>query len=81
MCATCPAPVILLDLTTLTISGEGTHSIDEKLIQYFGRAREDVGRWEDDIKMDLTGIDCEEVDWIHLVQRAHVNTAENLLLQ
>jgi len=25
-------------------------------------------RWEDNIKMDLKGIECEGVDWIHLAQ-------------
>jgi hypothetical protein len=29
-------------------------------------------RWEDNIKMDHTEIDCEGMDWIHLVQeRVH----------
>jgi hypothetical protein len=30
-----------------------------------GRSRH---RWEDNIKMDLKEIECEDVDWIHLAQ-------------
>jgi hypothetical protein len=31
----------------------------------FGRPKQ---RWEDDIKMDLAGIVCECLTWIHMVQ-------------
>jgi hypothetical protein len=45
----------------------------------FGRP---VNIWEDNIKIDLTEIGFEEVDWIHLAQnmvhhQVHVNTAMN----
>jgi hypothetical protein len=41
-----------------------------------------IGRWEDNIKSDLREIECDDVEWIHLVQyrawlRALVNTAIN----
>jgi len=40
-------------------------------------------RWENNIRMDLRQIGCEDVDWIHLPQdrdhwRAVVNTVMNL---
>jgi hypothetical protein len=45
-----------------------------------GRSR---GRWEDNIRMNLTEIGWEVVDWIHLTEdrdlwRAFVNTVMNL---
>jgi hypothetical protein len=43
-------------------------------------------RWEDNIKMDLTEIDLQGVDWDHLAQdrgggRALTNTIMNLWVQ
>jgi hypothetical protein len=40
-------------------------------------------RWEDNIKMDLKDIGCDDVDWIHLSQNRFqsgvlLNTAKNL---
>jgi hypothetical protein len=45
-----------------------------------GRSRR---RWEDNIRMDLTEIGCEGVDWVHLAEdrdqwQALVNTVMNL---
>jgi hypothetical protein len=63
-----------------------THGRDEKDTQNLGRkpeAKRLLGRprsrWEENIIMDLTEIEWENVDWIHLVQdrdqwRALVNT-------
>jgi hypothetical protein len=30
-------------------------------------------RWEDNIKMDLHELECEDMDWIHLSQNALMN--------
>jgi len=40
-------------------------------------------RWEDNIKMDLKGVECGDMDWIHLTQDrdrwwALVNAVMNL---
>jgi hypothetical protein len=42
-----------------------------------------MNRWEDNIRMDLREIECEGVDWMHLVQdrdqwQALVNMVMNL---
>jgi hypothetical protein len=39
-----------------------TYGRDDTYIQNFGR------RWEDNIRMDLTGIEWEDVEWMHLAQ-------------
>jgi hypothetical protein len=67
----------------------GTDVLDEKfkiLVRKpkgkgsFGRTRL---RWDDNIKMDLKEIKCENVDWIHIAKhmmqkQALVNTIMNL---
>jgi hypothetical protein len=52
-------------------------------IGYWWKPRKEADHWEDNIKMDLRRIRCDDVDWIVLAQdkdqwRALVNTVMNL---
>ena len=64
--------------------------VEEKCTQSFGTKPEGkrplcrpMGRWENNIRMDLKEVGWEDVDWIHLPQdrgkwRALVNTVINI---